>query len=56
VRPAAPKPPQAREVEIGSLKAGETRTVSWQVKGSGSLTVAIRSTRGGVDKKDVSLQ
>lgn len=56
VRPAAPTPPQVREVEIGSLQAGETRTVRWQVKGIGSLSVAISSTRGGVDKKDVSLQ
>ena len=56
VRPASPKPPQAREIEIGSLKAGETRTVSWQVKGGGSLSVAVSSTRGGIDKKEVALQ
>ncbi len=56
VRPAAPAPPQAREVELGFLKAGESRTVSWQVKGGGALSVAVGSTRGGIDKREVVLQ
>jgi hypothetical protein len=53
-KPAAGKPAQGRAIEIGSLKAGETRTVSWQVKGAGKATVAVSSTRGGIDRKDVT--
>jgi hypothetical protein len=56
VKPAAGKAPQQRAIEIGSLKAGEIRAVSWQVKGTGAVSVAISSTRGGVDKKDATLQ
>ncbi len=37
--------------EIGWLKPGETRTVKWQVKGAGTATVTIGSTRGGVHQK-----
>ena len=51
---AAGKPAQARVVELGSLKAGESKTVTWQVKGPGRVTVSISSTRGGIDKKEVT--
>ena len=49
------KPQPTRVIEIGWLKAGETRTVTWQVKGAGKATVTIGSTRGGVDRKDVTI-
>ena len=54
---AAPagKPPQRASIEIGLLKPGETRSVSWQVKGAGAATVTIGSTRGGVDKREVPI-
>jgi hypothetical protein len=52
---AAGKPAQKTAIEIGWLKAGETKTVTWQVKGTGKATVDISSTRGGIDKKDVTI-
>jgi hypothetical protein len=51
----AGKPAQTGTIEIGWLKAGETRTVSWQVKGAGKATVTIGSTRGGIDRKEVTV-
>jgi hypothetical protein len=47
---------QPATIEIGSLKAGESRTVSWQVKGAGSPTVTADSTRGWVARKDVTIK
>jgi hypothetical protein len=44
---------QSPTIEIGWLKPGESRTVTWLVKGAGTATVSIASTRGGVDRKDV---
>jgi hypothetical protein len=44
---------QRATIEIGWLKPGESRTVTWLVKGAGTATVSIASTRGGVDRKDV---
>jgi hypothetical protein len=55
VKPAAGKPAQRLTIEIGWLKPGETKTVSWQVKGAGKATVTVGSTRGGVDKKDIEI-
>jgi hypothetical protein len=55
VKPGAGKPAQQRLIELGSLKPGESRTVSWQVKGAGKAAVAISSTRGGVDRRDVTV-
>lgn len=52
-KPAAGKPAQREAVEVGWLKPGETKTVTWQVKGAGKATVTIGSTRGGVDRKEV---
>jgi hypothetical protein len=49
------KPAQTAAIEIGWLKPGETITVSWQVRGAGRATVAINSTRGGVDKREISI-
>ncbi len=66
VPPAAPGGPgggplgaqmgrQPLTIEIGWLKAGETKTVTWQVKGTGKAAVNVSSTRGGIDRKDVNV-
>jgi hypothetical protein len=47
---------QSASVEIGWLKPGETKTVKWQVKGTGTTKVGIGSTRGGVDTKDLDIR
>ena len=49
----AGEPAQRAAVEVGWLKPGETRTVSWRVAGPGRATVTVGSTRGGVDRKDI---
>ena len=49
-------PGQNRPMEIGWLKPGETKIVSWQVKGAGKATVTIGSTRGGVDRREVEIR
>ncbi len=54
--PAAGQLRQEAAVEIGWLKPGETKRVAWRVKGDGSVTVGIGSTRGGVDTKQVPLK
>ncbi len=53
--PAAPTGPR-RDTEIGWLKPGETRTVSWTVSGPGMVTATIGSTRGGVDSRSLTLR
>ena len=58
-KPAVPPPPPlsgTRVVDLGWLKAGETKVIRWQVKGTGAITVSIASTRGGIDRKDVVVQ
>ena len=58
-KPAVPPPPPlsgTRVVDLGWLKAGETKVIRWQVKGTGAITVSIASTRGGVDRKDAVVQ
>jgi hypothetical protein len=56
----APRPEgqqqQRTSIEIDVLNPGETKRVSWQVKGAGTATVSISSTRGGVDRREVILQ
>jgi hypothetical protein len=47
---------QSPTVEIGWLKPGESKTVTWQVKGNGTASVAVSSTRGGVDRRDVAIK
>jgi hypothetical protein len=54
-KPAAGKAAPQASVEIGWLKPGETRTVAWQVKGKGKATVTVGSTRGGVDRREVTV-
>jgi len=51
----AGQPAQKATIEIGWLKPGEQKTVRWQVKGTGAVTVRIGSTRGGVDSRELSL-
>ena len=47
------EPRQRPAIEIGWLKPGETKRVSWTVKGAGNARVTIGSTRGGVDAQEV---
>jgi hypothetical protein len=47
---------QPATIEIGWLKPGESKMVTWQVKGAGTVTVSAASTRGGVDRKDVAVK
>ena len=43
-------------IEIAWLKPGEAKTASWTVKGAGTATVTIESTRGGVDRRQVEVR
>ncbi len=52
VRAAGARPPSAA-TEIGWLKPGEVRTVTWRVKGAGTAVVTVSSTRGGVDQREI---
>ncbi len=54
-RPAGETAAPRAVTEIDWLKPGETRTASWCVKGRGKVTVTVGSTRGGVDRKDVTI-
>ena len=54
--PAAGQPRQRAAVEIDWLKPGETKRAAWQVKGEGSVTLTIGSTRGGTDTRQVPLK
>jgi len=56
VQPPAGQPRARASVEIGWLKPGETKSVSWTVKGAGAATVTVGSTRGGVDTREVRIQ
>jgi len=47
---------QKPAIDIGWLKPGESKTVTWQVKGAGDATVAVASTRGGVDRREVAVK
>ena len=47
---------QSPTVDIGWLKPGESKTVTWQVMGAGTATVSVSSTRGGVDRRDVAIR
>jgi hypothetical protein len=50
------EPRQRTAIEIGWLKPGETRRVSWQVIGSGEVQLTIGSTRGGLDTRNLSVK
>ena len=47
---------QPAATDIGWLKPGESKTVTWEVKGPGTATVSATSTRGGVDRKEVAVK
>jgi hypothetical protein len=47
---------QRAAIEVGWLKPGETKTVTWQVKGPGKIKVTMGSTRGGTDTREMNLQ
>jgi hypothetical protein len=47
---------QSSDIEIGWLKAGESKTVAWQVKGAGTASLSVSSTRGGIDRRDVAIK
>jgi hypothetical protein len=55
-RGGAQPPAPRRATEIGWLKPGETKTVSWTVSGTGTATVTAGSTRGGVDRRTVAVR
>jgi hypothetical protein len=56
VQPPDGQPRQRAAIEIDWLKPGETKSVTWQVKGAGQVKVAIGSTRGGTDSRELELQ
>ncbi|MCL4845486.1 MAG: peptidase [Acidobacteria bacterium] len=49
------EPRQVRDIELGWLAPGETKTVSWRVRGAGVVKLAIGSTRGGVDRRELTV-
>jgi len=56
VQPADGQPRQRAAIEIEWLKPGETKSVTWQVKGTGQVKVSIGSTRGGTDSRQLELR
>ena len=50
------QPRQRATIEIDWLKPGETKNAKWQVKGAGQITVAVGSTRGGTDSRQLDLR
>ena len=55
-RGGAPAGPPRAANEIGWLKPGEQKTVTWQVRGTGTVTLEIASTRGGVDRRTLDVK
>ena len=55
VQPREGQPRQRAGIEIDWLKPGETKTVTWQVKGTGQIKVRIDSTRGGTDSRQLDV-
>jgi hypothetical protein len=49
------KPQPRAQIEIGWLKPGEKKTVSWQVTGEGTATITAGSTRAGVHSQTIAL-
>lgn len=56
VPPAEGQPAPRAAIEIEWLGPGESKTVRWQVKGAGKVTVRVASTRGGVDSREIALE
>jgi hypothetical protein len=49
-------PRQRPGIELGWLKPGETKRLSWRVRGAGEVTLTIGSTRGGIDSRALVVQ
>lgn len=49
------EPRQTPQVEIDWLKPGERKSVRWTVKGPGTVKLAVGSTRGGVDRRELTV-
>jgi hypothetical protein len=49
-------PRQRPGIELDWLKPGETKRVSWRIKGAGEVTLTIGSTRGGIDSRALVVQ
>ena len=47
---------QRAAIDIDWLKPGETKSVKWQVKGAGRVTLTVGSTRGGTDEKELDIK
>jgi hypothetical protein len=56
VQPPEGQPRQRAAIEIDWLKPGETKSVKWQVKGTGQVKVSVGSTRGGSDSRQLDLK
>lgn len=54
--PDAPPANPRQTQNVGWLKAGEERTYTWTVRGTGPVTVSIASTRGGTDTRTVNVR
>jgi hypothetical protein len=52
----AAQAPRRLVQNIGWLKPGEQRTVTWTVRGAGPVTVVAGSTRGGVDRRTLDVK
>jgi hypothetical protein len=50
------QPRQRASIEIDWLNPGETKKVSWQVKGAGKATLSVGSTRGGTDRREIEIK
>jgi hypothetical protein len=50
------QPRQRASIEIDWLNPGETKKVTWQVKGAGQATVLIGSTRAGTDRRTIEIK
>ena len=53
---AAGTPRQRAAIDIEWLKPGESKSVRWQVKGAGQVTLTAASTRGGVDTRQMEIK
>jgi hypothetical protein len=48
--------PPRQSQDIGWLKPGETRTVTFEVRGTGTATLTVASTRGGLATRSVDVK
>jgi hypothetical protein len=50
------QPRQRPSIEVDWLNPGESKRVTWQVKGPGKASVAVASTRGGIDRREIEIK